>query len=139
MADGDGTEPIEDDEQLYRRVPVNPQYFNPDVDLYPTPLAFRPRNEDTTGLSLSRAKYKTMQEVAANPRGRPYYVAVLIAGELRARGIRVEPNPVPGDPGHAELPDLRYDNRSTDQAEEWQVALATDLCEMHGPFVPEDA
>ena len=137
MADHDGTEPIEDDERLFRRVPVNPRYFDPAVDPRPTPLAFRPRNEDATGLSLSRAKYKTMEEVAANPRGSSYYVAVLIAGELRARGIRVEPNPVPGDPGHAELPDLRYDNRSTDQAEEWQVSLATELSEMRGPFPPQ--
>ena len=137
MADADGTEPIEDDERLYRRLPIHPKYFDPAVDPAPTPFAFRPREEDDTGLSVSRAKYKTVEDVAANPRGKQYYVAILEAGELRRRGIRVVPKPLDGDPGHAELPDLRYDNRTTAEAEEMQVALATELCRVDGPY-PRD-
>lgn len=137
MADADGTEPIEDDERLYRRVPVRPEYHDPAVDTQPSPLAFNPRPDDTTGLSLSRAKYKSMSEVAANPHGKRFYVAVLVAGAMRARGIAVVPKPLPGDPGHAEIPGLRYDNRRSDTAEEWKVALATELCTVEGPF-PSD-
>ena len=137
MTDAGGTEPVEDNERLYRRVPIHPRYFDPAVDPQPTPFAFRPREEDTTGLSLSRAKYKSLNEVAANPRGKRYYVAVLVAGALRARGMEVVARPLPGDPGHAEIPELRYDNRASQQAEEWQVALATELCEVVGPF-PQD-
>src|SRR6478609_9156755 len=121
MAECDGTEPVEDDETLFRRVPVNPKYYNPEIDPLPTPLAFRPREDDKTGLSVSRAKYTTMFDVVGNPRDKSFYVAVLVAGSLGERGIRVEPAPEPGDPGHVELPDLRYDNRSSREAEEWQV------------------
>lgn len=134
MANADGTEPVEDEERLYRRVPIHPQYFDHAVDAHPTPFAFRPRQEDSTGLSVYRAKYKSMNEVAANSRGKRYFIAVMVVGALRARGIEVEPRPLPQDPGHAEIPGLRYDNRSTQQAEEWQVALATALSTVEGPF-----
>jgi len=132
----DGTESIDDNELLYRRVPVVPEYFNSDIDPTPTPQAFRPRASDTTGLSVSRAKYKTPEQAALNDRGRKYYIAVLRAGDLRAHNIEVEPRPQPpDDPGHAELPGRRYDNRKEDSVEEAKVRLAQELClRMEGPF-----
>ncbi len=53
----DGTEPIDDMEILYRRIPVSQGYYDPKVDSKPSPLAFKPTKSDTTGLSLYRAKY----------------------------------------------------------------------------------
>lgn len=134
---GDGREPIEDDELLYRRVPEHPPFYDPATDPKPTPQAFRPHRKDTAGLSVYRAKYKTPEQVAVNPRGKRYYVAVLRAGDLRDGGIEVVPRPESEDPGHAVLPQLTYENRQTDAAEEAAVLLAEKLClEVKGPFPP---
>ncbi|MDP6547074.1 MAG: hypothetical protein QGH60_24120 [Phycisphaerae bacterium] len=130
----DGTEPIDDDELLYRRVPL--QYFDESNDPKLSPKTFRPRSDDITGLSVSRAKYKSVEQVAQNSRDKRYYVAVLRAGDLRTHGILVEPKPKPPDDlGHAELPGLTYDHRKDDSVEEWQVLLAEKLClRVEGPF-----
>ncbi|MDY7009862.1 MAG: hypothetical protein SVV80_03830 [Planctomycetota bacterium] len=130
---GDGSEPMEDDEYLYRRILL--QYFNPSQGSEPSPKAFRPRKHDETGLSVFRAKYVTPEQVAQNDRGKRYYVARLRAGDLRDNGIKVVPRIEGHEPGHAELPDLTYDNRSTDVGEEAQQLLARRLClEVLGPF-----
>ena len=91
----DGLEPIADDELLYRRIPV--VHFEADTNK-PSYLAFGPRKEDVTGLSLSRAKYKTVQQAAWCPRpNTTFYVAVLRAGRVpfevldREGCIAVEP------------------------------------------------
>ena len=129
----DGTEPIDDDELLYRRVPI--VHFNQSNDPKPTPEAFRPHANDTTGLSIYRAKYKGVEQVAQSPREQRYYVAVFRAGDLRACGIAVEPRPKPDDPGHAELPGLTYEHRKDDSVLEWKVFLAQKLClRVEGPF-----
>ncbi len=60
----DGSEAIADHELLYRRIPAASGFFDPQVDPNPSPLAFRPTQQDTTGLSLSRAKYKSLEEDA---------------------------------------------------------------------------
>ena len=52
---GEGEEPIEDDEYLYRRIVL--KYFNPGEGQEPSPWAFRPRDYDQTGISIFRAKY----------------------------------------------------------------------------------
>jgi hypothetical protein len=130
----DGTEPIGDDELLYRRVPLH--FFDENNDPKLSPQAFRPHQNDTTGLSVSRAMYKSAEQVAQNPRGKRYYVAVLRAGDLRTHGISVAPDPKPPDDlGHAELPDLTYDHRKDKAAEEWSILLAEKLClRVEGPF-----
>jgi len=133
MLMADGTEPIEDNELLYRRIPS--VYFNRENDPHPSPMAFRPRKYDKTGLSFYREKHSSPAEVASSGAGERYYVAVLRAGDLRAHGIEVVPMPVPGNPGHAELPDLRYENRKEKTQEGWQRLLAEKLClRVEGPF-----
>ena len=136
---GEGTEPIEDDEELYRRIPVSMNWYDPELDAPPSPKAFRPREPEIGGLSVSRAKYKTPQEVAHNDHGRQYYVAVLRAGDLRDRGLEVAPRPIsPDDPGHAELPDLCASNRR--DTEDLQLMLAEKLClRVIGPFPAQPA
>lgn len=130
-----GTEPISDDELLYRRIPVNPEYFNPAVRDKPARDSYAPRKNDLTGLSLSRAKYKSPAEAARSPQDKRYYVAVLRAGDIRRHGIRVVPAPWPNDPGHAELPDLVYENRRQDETKEHMRLLAEKLTiRVEGPF-----
>ncbi len=131
----DDSTPIKDDELLYRRMNVKLNYFDPDLNAPPSPRAFRPHgSRDETGLSMFRSQfYETVGQVAENERGAQYYIAVLRAGDLRARGIRVEPRPVPRlGRGHAELPDLRSDNRrDTDEIQ----ALLAELCiRVEGPY-----
>lgn len=134
---GDGTEPIAPDEVLYRRIPADKRLglYDPELGARPSPEAFRPRQYDTTGLSLYRGKYKTPRQIAFNEQGKRFYIAELHAAALQAHGIKVVPAPIPGDPGHAEILDLTYQNRRTDRGEELQVLLARELCvRIHGPF-----
>ncbi len=131
----DACEPITDDEELYRRIPVSQNYYDPSIPEPPSPKAFRPRESDETGLSIQRAKFASEEEICTNDRGSRYYVAVLRAADLRARGIEVVSRPLSGNPGHAELPQLRYENRRNPEPEELQVMLARELCvRVVGPF-----
>jgi hypothetical protein len=138
MADLDGTEPISDDEVLYRRIPVSMKWYDPKIAPFPSPEAFWPRDDDTTGLSVRRGEpYSTAAQAAQGPSRRGYYVAVLKVGDLRARGIRVVPQPDPDIPGHTELPDLTAMNRDTDAAKTLMATLAHELClRVEGPFLP---
>jgi hypothetical protein len=65
----DGSEPVADHEILYRRIPATSGFYNPHIDPNPSPLAFRPTQLDTTGLSLSRAKYKTLEQAGQGNAG----------------------------------------------------------------------
>ena len=130
-----GTEPIEDTELLFRRVRLD--LYDATRDSKLSPHAFRPVESDSQGLSIYRAKYISAENTARNDRGKRYFIAVLRAGDLRAKGIEVVPRPSQEDPGHAELPGLRYENRREVHAEEWQEVLANELClRVEGPFPP---
>lgn len=50
---------IDDDEILYRRIPVSKEWYVDDV-LYPE--AFAPRKEDVTGLSLFRKHFTSLEK-----------------------------------------------------------------------------
>jgi hypothetical protein len=131
----DGIEPIADEELLYRRVPVS-LYNAATHEL--SPQAFGPNKErDTTGLSVARAKYKSIEQAAHGWPGKSYYVAVLQAMDIRQAGIAIEPRPhTPDgfDAAHAELPDLRSDNRKDSITLERQRVLV-ELCRsVEGPF-----
>ncbi|HPM81470.1 MAG TPA: hypothetical protein PLF81_12265 [Candidatus Anammoximicrobium sp.] len=131
----DGSEVIADHEILYRRIPAASGFFDPQVDPNPSPLAFRPTRHDTTGLSLSRAKYKSLEEAGCGREGKQYYVAVLRAGELRRLGMDIVPRPLEDDPGHCEIADLNFGNRKAMPFAEWQSLLAEQLClRVEGPF-----
>ena len=133
----DGTEPIADDELLYRRIPVSQGYYDPANDPRPSPLAFKPTRNDTTGLSAHRAKYATIEQAARGRPGKSYYVAVLRAGDMRAVGIDVLPRSLEDDPGHAEIPGLTFENRKSMPYYEWQTLLAEQIClRVEGPFSP---
>ena len=135
-----GVEPIADEELLYRRVPTG--WYDPATALLKSE-AFAPhKSNDVTGLSVSRAKYKSLEEAARGRPGKSYYVAVLRAADLRRNGIRFVPRPgVPDgyDPAHAELPDLNSGNRKSDETLERQRLLAEELClRVEGPFAQSE-
>ena len=135
----DGSESIEDHETLFRRIPVTGGFYDPSLDAKPSPMAFRPTKHDTTGLSIYREKYKSIEQVAHGRAGKKYYIAVLKAGDLRQLGMEVIPRPLDNDHGHCEIVDLTYANRKVMPYAEWQAILAEQLClRIEGPY-PQDS
>jgi hypothetical protein len=135
MADIDTVAPIDDSEILYRRIPVATGWYQADKQPPLVPEAFRPTRYDISGISLARQKYTTIEEAAHGQAGKSYYVAVFRAHDLRVSGMEVVPSPVEGNARHAEISSLRYDNRKSRQALEWQFQLAHQLClRVEGPF-----
>jgi hypothetical protein len=129
----DGTDPIADDELLYRRIPVSKGWYD---EQGLSAEAFDPRPDEETGISIYRAKYVSLEKAAQGKSKKGYWVAVLRAGDLRRHGIRVEPRPLPEDPGHAELPDLTCHNRDSAEARERQQRLVELCLRVEGPVFP---
>ncbi|MBC8872772.1 MAG: hypothetical protein H8E44_25345 [Planctomycetes bacterium] len=135
MTEPPGVEPIEDDEILFRRVPASTGWYDPSRMPPLEPEAFRPNRNDLTGISLSRQKYKTVEQAAQGRPGKSYYVAAFRAGDIHAAGMHVVPSPTPDDTSHAEIADLTYDGRKSKQAMECRALLAERLCLwVKGPF-----
>ena len=94
-----GAEPVADDEFLYRRVPVSQKWYSGGKL---SPEAFDPRKDETTGISVYRAKHKSLAEAAQGKSKQGYYVAVLRVSDFRqheskscrgpCRAIRATPN-----------------------------------------------
>jgi hypothetical protein len=133
MSTQPGSEPVEEDEILYRRIPVSTGWYSASGL---SPEAFDPRPDEVSGISLYRAKYKQLEEAAKGRSKKGYYVAVFRAGDLFAQGIQVSPRPSPNDAGHAELPQLTCDNRETDEAINRKMLLSTLPLRIEGPFIP---
>ena len=128
--------PIDDDELVYRRIPVRQGWYANGVL---SPQAFHPRRDEISGISVERARFKSIEDAARGPSPDGYHVAVLKVADLRASGLHVVRRPeVPGgyDEAHAELPDLNAGNRRSDEAihfKETLVVLAGHRPVM-GPF-----
>lgn len=132
-----GEEPITDEEILYRRIPVSQNYYDPATkDL--SPEAFHPRSFDDTGISVYRKKYTPIEKAAIGRPGKSYYIGELHAGDIRKVGLVVRPSPRPNDSGHAEIPDLTYENRRTNQTLVFERRLAKLASHsVKGPFPPK--
>ncbi len=126
------SEPIADDELLYRRVPVSKGWYDANGL---SPEAFDPRLDELSGISVYRAKLMSIEDAARGKSKKGYWVAVLRAGDLRNQGIKVVPRPEPDDPGHAELPDLTCENRLTIPAQECKLRLSQLCLRVEGPFI----
>ena len=130
-------EPVADDELLYRRVPASTGWYDPTSGMLKSE-AFAPHKvNDATGLSVSRGKYKLLEEAALGRPGKTYYIAVINAGELRQAGIDVVPQPhLPSgyDPSHAELPGLNSSNRKATETLERQRVLVSLCRTIEGPY-----
>ena len=133
MPGPDGTEPVADDELLFRRVPVSMGWYDDAKGL--SPEAFDPRKGEATGISIYREKYTTLEKAGTGKSKQGYFVAVFRAGDLRKHGLDVLPRPSPDDPGHAEIPDLTCDNRDTPEALEGKLRLSKLVLRVEGPFV----
>lgn len=132
----DGTEPIADEELIFRRVPVRPGWYaNGSLDA----RAFRPREDGETGISVSRGKYKSVADAARGMSPQGYFVVVFLAGKLRSHGVQIEPRPLPGDPGHAEIVSLTYQNAKSASSIELMDLIATLYERVEGPFYQETA
>jgi hypothetical protein len=129
-----GVEPIADDELLFRRVPMSMLWYDP-VTRILKPEAFGPnKKRDTTGISVSRQKYKSAELAARGRPGKAYCIAVLRAGDIKRLGIMVEPRPITNDPGHAELPQLNAETYKDSATLERQRQLVSVCLRVEGPF-----
>lgn len=135
MPNPDGSEPIADDEILYRRIPESTGWYQPKLDKPVARHAFRPNKSDVDGISLWRATYVSIEQAAQGKPGKRYYVALLEAGELRKYGIDVVPDVEGSLPGHAVIPKLHHEDQKSDAVLEATELLANRLClGVKGPF-----
>ena len=133
MFTGDGTEPVGPEELLYRRIPAAAGWYSPAAGL--SPRAFRPKEDDVSGLSLVRSKYASVEEAARGIGKNGYYIAVLPVPRLLDAGLTIMPRPLPDNLGHVDLADLTFANRKSDRSLEIMTALAQTLTsEVLGPY-----
>lgn len=120
----DENAPVEDSEFVYRR--IHPRFCNPNLALPVQRDAFRPTEEDATGLSVVRAHFARPVDTLAileEARAKAYYVARLAVRDLRNLGLTVVAEPVPGGPpGHAVIPELSWQAYQA-QKQHWKPLL----------------
>ncbi len=143
MPDAEPSTHVDDGELILRRIPINPGWYNPASGEI-SHLAFRPRRDDVTGLSVTRAKSDShpefltpAQDAALGTNASGYYVAVLRVGDLRSHDINVVAKSEQRNSGHAELALLAYDARRSLIAIDATSLLAEKLTiRVEGPFAP---
>jgi hypothetical protein len=122
----DQFEPVAAEEYVYRRVHSAFHASHLSVSIqFP---AFRPNQEDTTGISLFRAKFlypaETLTSVSPNKQA-DYYVARLAVRDLLALGLSVSPEPEPAGPaGHCVIPELCWSTYEADKKRLKPILLA---------------
>lgn len=122
MSACDGSEPIDDDEILYRR--LLGEHLTPTFGV--SPQAFVPSKRDTTGMSFFREKYMTAEAVVeqTGQKGKKYFIAVIRAGDLRHHDIDVVPRPSNTSSGHCEIPSMTCGTRESDECFAISLRLA---------------
>jgi hypothetical protein len=99
--------PIDPTETILRRIPGKSDYYNANLDLPIMAIAFRPREDDVDGISLFRERLVSRATLSNSGRRPPYVVAGLIASDILALGLTI--NPTADDheiPGHVVIPEL---------------------------------
>ena len=117
--------PVTDSEFVYRR--IHRSYYQAGLPIALHPAAFRPNQNDTSGISVFRAAFlqaaDTLTSIEASKRDQ-YYVARLAVTELRRVGLTVAPDPDPnGPPGHAVIPELNWQAYRADKQRLKQIQL----------------
>lgn len=134
----DGTEPVDREEMIYRRVLDRSNYFNAARSRPLSPKAFKPMQQDTDGISVTRAKYVQNDPAAGaalGDAGKSYYVIELRAGDLADASLPVSPSPLPPDDlGHAVIPAIKSINVDEARLTELMFAAAQLPYRHHGPF-----
>jgi hypothetical protein len=124
----DEHQPIDANEFVYRR--IHRAYYQPGLPLPVQPAAFRPNQQDSTGLSVFRALFVQPQDALATVEAgkrNDYYIARLAVIDLHRLGLTVTPEPDPSRPrGHAVIPELSWQAYQADKhrLKEIQVKLA---------------
>lgn len=95
---------LQPDEIVYRRIAY--VHFPPS-EKQPQEAAFTPHPNDDTGISLCRARYKTVEQAAQGRPDRRYHVAKMRVGDLNRIGLTVIADDPDNDPSHAIIPELR--------------------------------
>lgn len=154
MGTSNTSPPVSNEERLMRRVPAKAPFFYrhrpAEAPLGVTLMGFKPRDNETDGISLSRMQsedhpeFLTVEQFAARacsgkPPDKHFYVAILAAKELceptpTGLGLELKPDPVDGDPGHVVIPQLHY-GMSDETRNSFTLTLAREKCLMLvGPF-----
>lgn len=129
------TEPIADDEWLYRR--VHTMGFRTAKTPFVSPSAFEPRVKgeapDTDGISLFRADCLELPEdilalIDDVEKRKSNGIVRVSVSEVKKLGLSVSPTPVDTIPGHISLPELSataFANKDTrPQCKLWMYGLA---------------
>jgi len=95
-------------------------FYNPQNPLPILAAAFRPRPDETDGISVFRAacvaKPEDVLVVFAEDKRDRYALALLHVAELQKLGLTIEPAKIEATPGHAVLPELNCTAVSADKA-----------------------
>lgn len=109
--------PVDASEFVYRR--IHRSFLDPALELRVQPAAFRPNENDRTGLSVFRARFVqpagTLANVLESKRAE-YVIARIAVEQLTRLGLTVIPEPdLTGPPGHAIIPELAWDAYNADK------------------------
>jgi hypothetical protein len=124
----DEHQPVAANEFVYRR--IHRIYYTAGLLMPIQAAAFRPSQQDTTGLSVFRAAFLQPADTLANlgaSKRNEYYVARIAVQDLYQLGLTVVPEPDPaGPPGHAVIPELGWQayQGSKQRLKQVQVELA---------------
>lgn len=132
----DGTEPIERDEVLYRRISEKSGYYQPTRSPKFSPRVLHPNNGDGDGISLYRSKYVTPEQVGkAGKQNQVYWVISFLAASFQDQGLSIQPSADEPLPGHVVIPEMRFDRLAS--LKELALSLREKSLEIYGPFTGE--
>lgn len=113
----DENQPVDEGEYVYRR--IHRQFYDPTLPMSIERLAFKPTSNDTTGISVFRARFVNPADILANieaGKRNNYFVAQLAVHDLLQLGLTVVPDPDPnGPPGHAIIPEMNLQAYQADK------------------------
>lgn len=97
-------------------------------DFMPRAWESEERKGDVDGLSVSRARLTGIKQAAKCPRtGNEHHVAKLTLEFVESLELSVEPMPIPGNRGHAVIPELNSIDRRDADREVWIMERAKRL------------
>ncbi len=126
----DEDEPVTPDESVVRL--VWGAFLRPGEPVPVQPVAFKPRDDETDGISVFRAAClndpkDALAAMTPDKRAR-YAIAVIPVAELLALGLSVKPAKIDAVPGHAVIPELNITAVKSDRA--WWKVLQLQLVEL---------
>lgn len=137
----DLSDEILDSEFVMRRFPAKLPWYDSQRGLMAE--AFKPhRTSDGDGLSISRIaslehpEFLTPMLLAESGLSKDgYFVAILSVKDLRQAGLQLERDPMPDNPGHALIVNMKSDNRESPKVAQWTQLMAVRFTKrVEGPF-----